>query len=141
MLYAVLTYLGAIPFVACALLLALGLTDFPYPGAAGEIVRAYGLVIVSFMAGVHWGQQIASKAETGVNLQLTSIAVALIAWGSHLMVGDAAFAMILMALFAALLAIDFTLYQRGVIDRRYFTVRCIVTAIVISSLGVVAASV
>ncbi|MBC8050397.1 MAG: DUF3429 domain-containing protein, partial [Chitinophagales bacterium] len=115
-LYAALTYIGTLPFIGCALLLVLDVSNIPYLGAPQKVMGAYGLVIVSFMAGAHWGQQIALKAANPINLHLTSISVALCAWISHLLLPDAAFMSVLIVLFAMLLATDFQLHQSGVID-------------------------
>ncbi|MBC8048801.1 MAG: DUF3429 domain-containing protein [Chitinophagales bacterium] len=133
-LYAALTYLGTLPFISSALLMAFDIANIPYLGAPMEVARSYGLVIVSFMAGAHWGQQIALKAATPINLHITSVFISLCAWISHLLLPHGAFMLVLIVLFAGLLVIDVRLHRYGVIDRHYLETRCGVTGIVITAL-------
>jgi Protein of unknown function (DUF3429) len=54
-IYSLLTYAGALPFVACALIPLFGVSSIKLIGSFDYIAAVYALTIVSFMAGVHWG--------------------------------------------------------------------------------------
>jgi hypothetical protein len=128
-----LTYAGAIPFMTGAILLGLSVERI---GAfqMSNVLAAYGLTIASFMAGTHWGHQVAGAASQGYFLYLSSIGAALCAWGAHVVLPERGFLIVLTAVFAALLAIDARLAARGVISQRYWRLRLHITAIVIASL-------
>lgn len=101
----VLPYAGALPFIAGALLLLTGVQDVPHLGPTRMIVLSYGLLIVSFMAGIHWGQYL-SGVRSGVNLLASSNAVALAAWFGFLLLPASWFCLLLVVLFAALYGLD-----------------------------------
>jgi Protein of unknown function (DUF3429) len=101
----VLPYAGTLPFIAGALLLLMGVQDIPYLGATRMLVLSYGLLIVSFMAGIHWGQYLAG-VRAGVNLLASSNVVALVAWFGFLLLPASWFCLLLVVLFAVVYALD-----------------------------------
>lgn len=129
----ILPYAGTLPFVACALLLLFGVKELPGLGHTSAVALAYGLVIVSFMAGVHWGQFL-SGLRPKLNLLVSSNAVALIAWGSDLMLAPVYECLVFVALFAFLYWIDTQLK----LDPHYLQTRRYVTLIVCTSLLLIA---
>lgn len=131
----ILPYAGALPFVACALLLLFGVKEIKGPGHTIGVALAYSLVIVSFMAGVHWGQFL-SGLRPGVNLLVSSNAVALIAWGSYLVLAPIYECLVFVALFAFLYWIDTQLE----LDALYMRTRRYVTLMVCTSLLLIALS-
>jgi len=140
MITRLLATLGAIPFVACAVLPLVGVTELPYLGDTGTIAAAYGLTIASFMAGVHWGTALNVTTTLPVNLYVTSNVVAVAAWLSFLLVSLSITLAMLSILFAYLLYIDFRLRRAGLIDQSYWNTRLAITGIVIVCLTVVARS-
>ena len=135
-----LTFAGAIPFVACALLLVIGIIDIPYLGAVADILSAYGLVIASFMAGSQWGNHLslADDDKWAVRLPLVSNVIAIVLWLGFLMLPVVGFIWLLVIGFASMLMIDYGLNCARIITPDYFKVRTYVTAIVIVSLIVAA---
>lgn len=135
-----LTFAGAIPFVACALLLVIGIIDIPYLGAVADILSAYGLVIASFMAGSQWGNHLslADDDKWAVRLPLVSNVIAIVLWLGFLMLPVVGFIWLLVIGFASMLMIDYGLNRARIITPDYFKVRTYVTAIVIVSLIVAA---
>lgn len=121
----VLPFLGTLPFVFGALLPIFGVREIPFLGPIESGVAAYGLTIVSFMAGVHWGQYL-SGVQSSLNLLMSSNAVALIAWGSYIGLPLFYVWFVFVGLFAALYAID----TQMAIEPQYLYTRKYVTAIV-----------
>jgi ATP/ADP translocase len=137
MLTRALAFAGALPFVASALLLWSGERAFPGLGQVQTIAASYGLLILAFMAGIHWGQALSGVA-TNINLFITSNAIALAAWFAYLLLSPKLFFASLAALFAAILIIDRTLAAAGTLDRNYLVTRSVVSAIVVLSLAIIA---
>jgi hypothetical protein len=125
----VLPYAGALPFMAGALLLLFNSETLPLIGDAQHAVLSYGLVILSFMAGVHWGQFL-SGARGAFNLLLTSNAIALAGWFGFLLLPPLWFCLLLVLLFALVYVIDRPIHS----GTDYLTMRRNVTGIVCVSL-------
>jgi Protein of unknown function (DUF3429) len=124
-----LPYAGALPFVGCALLPLFGVRVVPLLGDVTSIALAYGLTIVSFMAGVHWGQYLEGR-RCDLNLLITSNAVTLLAWFGFLLLPPFHFSFLLVVLFGGLYLIDRPLHPLS----QYLTTRRNVTLIVSASL-------
>lgn len=135
-----LTFAGAIPFIACALLLVIGTSDIPILGATADVLSAYGLVIASFMAGSQWGNHLslADDDKWAVRLPLVSNVIAIALWLGFLMLPVVGFIWLLVIGFASMWMIDYGLNRARIITQDYFKVRTYVTAIVIMSLIVAA---
>jgi Protein of unknown function (DUF3429) len=133
----ILPYAGALPFVCGAIALMFGITTFPILGSVEALILSYGLAIISFMAGVHWGQYL-SGVSGRTNLLITSNVTTLLAWLGYNLLSAAQFAVLLMVLFTALLAIDRQLDVQASTDRSYFRTRAGVTILVLLSLMPVA---
>jgi ATP/ADP translocase len=132
-----LAFAGALPFLASALFLWSGETQFPGLGSVQNIAASYGLLILAFMAGAHWGQYLAGL-QTRMNLFVISNVVALAGWFAYLLLSPRLFFAVLAALFAALLMIDRNLKAEGLLDAGYVVTRSVVSAIVVLSLAVIA---
>lgn len=133
----ILPYAGVLPFVGCASLLLFGVKSLPPFGQTNTVMFTYGLVIVSFMAGVHWGQYL-SGVRTRANLLASSNAVALAAWFGFLLLPPFFFSFLLIVLFIILNSIDNHLGDEGTLDASYRKSRRNVTALVCISLLAVA---
>jgi hypothetical protein len=132
-----LAFAGALPFVASALLLWSGHSMLPLVGSVQGLVASYGLLILAFMAGVHWGQRLAG-VETQVNLFLLSNATALGGWFAYLLLSPRLYFASLAVLFAILLLVDRHLGAKGILSEDYVRTRSVVSALVVMSLGVIA---
>jgi Protein of unknown function (DUF3429) len=128
-----LPYAGALPFAGGALLVLMRVHSLPFIGSTQYAVLSYGLLIISFMAGVHWGQYLSGVRAT-VNLLVSSNVVALLAWFGFLLLPVFWFCLLLIFLFAVLYLIDMQLDS----PPDYLKTRCNVTAIVCLSLLVTA---
>ena len=94
---------------------------------------AYGLTIISFMAGVHWGWVLAGGVSR-INLLIVSNIVALLGWAFFIWVPAPFVFWGFALLFAALFFVDTQLD----LNPLYLRTRKYVTLIVCSSLAVVA---
>jgi len=138
-LYTALALAGTIPFIAAALLPLLGYDSLPHVGPLDQLVASYGLAIVCFLAGAHWGTYLAGRSLSSLNLFVTSNAIFLAAWFAYVGAGvQAAIGMQIVALLALLL-IDFRLKTGDVISATYLRVRTAATLIAIVSLLIVIA--
>ena len=135
-----LTFVGAIPFVACAFLLMIDVVTVPMLGSVVDILSAYGLVIASFMAGAHWGNHLdlADDNKWAIRLPLYSNVIALGLWLGFLILSASSFIWLLVIGFISLLVIDYNLHRAQIINHTYFKVRQHVTEIVVISLVIAA---
>lgn len=128
-----LVYAGSLPFLACALLAWTGpIAALPGLDPVG-VAAAYGAVIASFIAGIHWAMHLFAGERCGDNLLIASNIVALLAW-SALLIGGAWGLALLIACFATLFALDCRLHRRGLWPVWFFRLRRNITAIVIGAL-------
>ena len=79
-LYTSLAFVGALPFVACALLPLAGISSFEPIGRLDALVNSYGLAIICFLAGIHWATALMRPRQTPFNLLVGSNIVVLITW-------------------------------------------------------------
>lgn len=130
-----LTYAGAIPFIVCAVFLNFDIVQLPLLGYVEKILSVYGLVISSFLAGVHWGQHLhINKGLWRCSLATLSNIIAVLLWFGFLVFSFKMLMAMFVAAFVVLLIIDYRLVHRDFIARNYFQTRFFVSAIVIISL-------
>ena len=131
-----LTFAGTIPFIACAVLITIGIDAIRVLGETEHVLAVYGLVIATFMAGAHWGNHLSLTDDNSwaVKLPIFSNVIALALWLGFLMLSTAGFIWLLVIAFVILLVIDYGLNQAQIITPDYFKVRKYVTAIVVISL-------
>jgi Protein of unknown function (DUF3429) len=98
-----------------------------------HMVLSYGLLIISFMAGVHWGQYL-SGLRPRLNLLLSSNALALLTWFFYLKLQPFELLLVFAGIFAVIYIIDLQLK----LDASYMHTRRNVTAIVCGCLLVIA---
>ncbi len=127
---------GALPFIAGV---ALYIAGEPLLAAWGvAALRAYGAVILSFMAGIHWGLAMADSG-TGAGQGASwgrlglSVTPALIGWLA-LLVPRGPGLVLLAVTFTALLAIDLVAVRRGMAPAWYPRLRWPLTCIVVACL-------
>ena len=135
--YTALALAGTVPFIACALLPLLGYDSIRYLGSLDKVVASYGLAIVCFLAGAHWGTYLSGRSADSLNLFITSNVIFLAVWFAY--VGaDMKWAIGTQVLaFLTLLFIDLRLKRSDVISNAYFRVRSVATLIATISLFVV----
>ncbi len=133
-LYPYLTYAGALPFIFCAVCLGLDITTLPVLGSVEQALSVYALVIVTFLAGSHWGQHLQQNGIWSHNLPVLSNIMAVAIWIAFLVLPFKALLVAFSAAFFILLIIDKKLFQFELITHHYFRVRCTITAIVVSTL-------
>lgn len=135
--YTALALAGTIPFIACALLPLLGYDSIRYLGSLDKVVASYGLAIICFLAGAHWGTYLSGRSADSLNLFITSNVIFLAVWFAY--VGaDMKWAIGTQVLaFLTLLFIDLRLKRSDVISNAYFRVRSVATLIATISLLVV----
>lgn len=139
-LYAALAIAGTIPFIAGALLPLLGYSVLPPVGAADKLVASYGLAIVCFLSGAHWGSYLQGRSVDSINLFVTSNVILLAAWFAYIAASmKIALGMLIVSLLI-LLYIDRRLASGGVITAHYFRIRTAATLIAVVSLLVVIAT-
>lgn len=128
-----LGYAGLIPFLL--MMLGVWFADASWLGDFVKGQLAYGMVILSFLGGVHWGAALLGDAlqETDVRKALTwGVTPALIAWSATLF-GGFGFAM-LMAGFVAALQVDKQMYPAYGMPEWLLVLRKKLTLVVVFSL-------
>lgn len=137
--YTALALAGTIPFIAGAVLPLLGQDSLPHIGPLDQLVATYGLAIVCFLAGAHWGTYLAGRDAHSPNLFVISNALFLAAWFAYTS-GPVKLAIgVQIAVLLALLFIDRRLRTSEVISATYFRLRLLATLIaVVSLLAVIA---
>ena len=127
----VLPYLGAIPFVFCALLLLCGIATLPVLGSVLHMLNSYAVIIASFMAGSYWGIHL---GPGGKRLAVVSNLLAIAIWCVFLFSPASLQLFYYAAIFTLLLWVDFRLQRNGLLAKIYWQTRKIVTTIVVFSL-------
>jgi len=130
-----LIYAGTIPFILCRICFSAGIKSIYLLGSVDKILSAYGLVILSFLSGSHWGQHLyINRRIWGCTLPVLSNIIAVLLCFSFLVLSFKELVAIFVAAFIILLIIDHRLFQMHLISDHYFQTRCFVSAIVIISL-------
>ena len=137
----ILGWAGVLPFWALALALTLGLE---VPGIANvpAALVAYAAIILSFMAGVHWGLAMrapdAPDGPAATRLMMLSVVPAIIAWFAVLAAAQTAL-LILALLFTALLPVDLWAISHRLAPPWYRPLRLQLTAAVLAALALAVA--
>lgn len=133
-LYMWLAYSGALPFVFCAALMALGHRHIALAGELPTIINTYSLVIIVFMSGIYWGLYFNGQIYQKIYLLIISNIITILSWLAFLFIGMPIVLLFYSVMFLILLIIDYKLLEENVITQNYFKTRMTVTAIVIASL-------
>jgi hypothetical protein len=136
-LYPLLTYAGLLPFIGCALMPMVGLQELWNLGSYGYIAAAYGLAIVCFLCGAHWGTYLYNRAAVADNLFITSNVIVVACWFAFLMAAQAITLFVLILAFLCLLVIDYRLLKAGLLTDYYFRMRAKATGIAAIALVVI----
>lgn len=133
--YQRLAFAGTLPFVGCAAALSLELNGQLDSAWLMHALCSYGLLIVSFMCGVHWGTYLYKQQHCPVNLFITSNIITLLCWFCILTELPLAMLASQLIAFASLLLLDYALHKKQIISLDYFKTRSVVSLIVMSMLG------
>jgi len=136
-LYTALALAGTIPFIAAALLPLLGYDSLPHLGPLDQVVASYGLAIVCFLAGAHWGTCLSGRSADSLNLFVISNAIFLAVWFAYVGAGVRTAIGVQIFAFLALLLIDRRLRTGDVISATYLRVRTVATLIAVLALLIV----
>ena len=137
-LYSLLALAGTVPFLACALLPLVGISQMEPVGRLDQVANSYGLAIVCFLTGIHWAVALLEPQRTPFNLLIGSNVVFLTTWFIFVL-ADLPWSLITQSVsLVVLLLIDWRLFRSGVIDRPYFQFRFVATAIGSMALGLTA---
>jgi hypothetical protein len=125
----VLAYLGVIPFLSLSIFI---LNEYKFnDGILISSIKSYGLVILSFLSGVYWGQHLSLKEKFSIFLALASNFIILLSWFSYLFLKDKYFILFLIISFSSLIIIERYIFLHKVISEDYFLLRFRVTMIVV----------
>jgi hypothetical protein len=134
-----LTYVGALPFIGCAIILlfgnALGIGSLR--GFAAQAITSYAAVIVSFLGGIQWGVGIATleqQPQTAKSLFLLSVVPSLLAWAMLFLPMSNSRVIVAIFLVGFVWVVDALLSLQQVIPAWFFRLRSNVSAIVIVTL-------
>ncbi len=126
----VLTYAGAMPFLAAPILSVIDTDVFSLD--IKHAALTYSAIIASFISGIHWGLYLFK--DTSLNLFIHSNIVTLMAWIAVVIYAPASTG-ILIFCFLYLLAIDYKLVKEEIIEPWYMRMRFIISIIVILALA------
>lgn len=129
--------IAIIPFVVISVTISLQL--FADTSPALNLLLNYAAVILSFMGGIHLGIAIMQHEENYIIRDLLifqSVWPSILAWVLLHSMEPHIQLLILTLLYASLLAIDTLLYNNNLIPQWFYTLRCIITPIVVVSLYV-----
>lgn len=127
----ILTYSGILPFIACAVYVFFADNIPFFQISVMDVLLAYGAIIASFIAGIHWGIYLFKDAP--LNLFIHSNVIALLAWVS-LLFPPLISAGILIMCFGYLLAIDRSIFKAGIYEDWFYQLRLHASCAVIISL-------
>lgn len=137
--YTALALAGTIPFIGCAMLPLLGYDSLPRLGPLDQLAASYGLAIVCFLAGAHWGTYLSGRSADSLDLFVISNVIFLAVWFAYVGAGVKSALGTQIFAFLTLLFIDMRLRAVDVISANYFRVRTVATVIAIVSLLIVIA--
>jgi hypothetical protein len=127
--YSALILAGALPFLASALLPAVGIESLGRLGPLHELAAVYGLAILSFLTGIHWATQLYQRSPLPINLFVGSNVVFLAVLLAYV-VSSLKWALATQLLaFPLLLVLDYQLLHKGLITQHYLGMRFIATAV------------
>ncbi|HEY0964141.1 MAG TPA: DUF3429 domain-containing protein [Pseudomonadales bacterium] len=128
-----LVVLGVVPFAVFTLALA-GVT-FPLqlPTSPALMLHVYGVIIGSFVAGLHWGIHFCKRTNDSV--YLSSSFVALLLWCSMWAAGSAFGLALVLVAFALLWLVEYRFSVQRVTTAWFWKLRSTVSAVVVLCLA------
>ena len=132
----VITFISCMPFVVLSLFIAMDVADIPN---ILELLTTYAAIILSFLAGIKWGMAVDHQDvhdQLADRLCLISTAMLIPTWVVLFIPDPLSQLLCLTLLFTIAWGIDSMLHDDRIIPLWFFTLRSIVTPIVIVSLYV-----
>jgi hypothetical protein len=133
----VLGYAGLIPFIALAGISAFG--PLAWHNQALSALVAYGALILSFLGGITWGMAV-QEQHADKRLYLLSMVPFFMAWASVLLPIWAGVWLLAVAFLAAL-GNDYTVSRMNATPSWFFTMRVVLTSVVVACLILAAVTV
>lgn len=134
-----LTYLGALPFVVCVIGIWFEIRSLPWV----VIMLTYGAIILTFLAGIHWGVAVMRSGSKGMvvgeesRLLVWSNVVALCAWGVLLSPNLLISYAVLFLLFIAQWVVDWKMRERVWIPDWFYELRRSASFVAVASFTLV----
>ena len=130
-LYILLAVAGAAPFAAWALLRLLEIETLPFLGHVDLTGSTYSALIITFLAGSHWGNSLHSDHSSDYRILLISNLIMLTSWLTLLLIpfGVLHVSAFIVCLIVLLLT-DFHLFRKNQITENYYLTRLMVTGLV-----------
>jgi hypothetical protein len=135
--YTILAFAGTVPFLACALLIVLGIEAIEPLGPLDALASSYATVIVSFLAGVHWATDLFHERRTQPGLFVSSNVVLLFVWFAFVLVPILWQLSSQVIALLALVLIDRQLQRQAIISSHYLRTRLAATTLAAGSLIVI----
>lgn len=136
-LYSTLAFAGLLPFLAAAIASLVGAWPLVAFATPDDLANGYGLVIVCFLAGIHWATAIYHESAARNWLLLVSNVILLAVWIAYVFSPMSVSLLVQITALNVMLGIDFGLKEDGLISAQYWRVRLIATALASISLLVV----
>lgn len=119
---------GAVPFVLLALLVVFPESGIQLPARPALMLHVYGVIIASFVAGLHWGIHFCKRTNDSV--YLGSSFIALLLWLSMASAGTAIGLALVLAGFLLLWLQEYRLSMQRVTTAWFWRLRTWVSALV-----------
>jgi len=116
-----------------------GLRELWNLGSFDHIAAAYGLAIVCFLCGAHWGTYLYNRTAAPDNLFITSNVIVVACWFAFLMAAQAITLFVLILALLCLLFIDYRLLRADLLTDYYFRMRTTATFIAVLALAIIIA--
>jgi hypothetical protein len=129
-----LVVLGTVPFVVFTVAVAGFAAPLPFPAAPALMLHVYGVIIASFVAGLHWGIHFCKRTSDSVYLYSSFIAVLL--WCSMWVAGSTIGLALVLLGFVLLWLEEYRLSVQRVTTAWFWKLRTAVTAVVVLCLAI-----
>lgn len=128
-----LVVFGTVPFVILTVLIITASTALSLPASPALMLHVYGVIIASFVAGLHWGIHFCKRTSDSVYLY--SSIIALLLWCSMWAAGSTTGLALVMLGFILLWLEEYRLSVQRVTTAWFWKLRTIVTAVVVLCLA------
>jgi len=128
--YKYLAFAGTLPFIVSTVIILSPLADTEWITWSNLALHSYGLVIVTFMCGIHWGLYLTNHQQCPINLLIISNTITLICWFAYLSQHATLILASQLCAFLILVTLDAYLHKRDILHRDYYETRRSVTAVV-----------
>jgi len=134
-LYPYLIYAGVSPYFITSVLFVLGFDSLAFIESLKEALSLYNIIIISFLAGSHWGKHLENPSSFYLALNSTGLAVFI--GFSYLLLSFPLFLLAFSLSLALLLWIDKKLLKKEMITQAYFKTRSIATGLTFLNLLII----